>query len=422
MVSRLAIIDLSFTWPPDGGARTDVREVAIRLARTHDIMLFVPWIEGWAKLGGKWLRWPLDRTRFFWKGKISDDVGISITRVPFGPLTFSAKHVGGQFRRVVEAWNPDHLFIADGWYLKPYVTLALADMRPVVRIYAHEMLCLKGNGFFYRWGKACYRNYLNLKPATHARCVACTSAFYFSYPSPTWIHEFLTSRAYLPSYPHTVTQALQAARAVVVYNDFTAQRVRPFSRDVRIVPSGVDTAHFKAANGGPKHEGKKVILAMGRVEEPRKGLKVLLKACRVLRAKRNDFELWLTKKSSTSSDWIRPLGWWPYQKMPELYSQVDIAVVPSLWPEPHGIVALEAMACGVPTVVSKIGGLMELCRDGVDGFQVEPGNAVELANRLKFLLDDSTLRREVGNRGRTTVERRFTWDRIVSEEVAPLFA
>lgn len=415
-------MDSCFNWPPDGGAQTDVRECAVRLARDNNVKIFAATMEDWLRVGSKRFRWPLDRTRFFWKGRIREPVGVEIELVPFGPLSFSAKGIGPRFKSAIEAWKPDHVWITQSWYLKPYLALALKDFKPVVRIYAHEMLCIKADGFLYRWGKACEKDYLRDGALTHLRCDVCTLGFYVSYPSPTWLHEFFAARAFLPSYRERVIESLHASRVVLVYNRSTADRVSPFAREVRIVPGGVDVRRFTprhSTNGG--FEGKKVILVPGRTEEKRKGFAVAVAAAECLRRSRSDFEIWTTDSHFKGAPGIRSIPWRSHSEMPDLYSQCDIVVIPSLWPEPFGMVTLEAMAAGLPVVASRIGGLADIFEDGIEGYHFAPGNADDLAEKLKLLLDDESKRVTMGISARRRVEERHDWDDIVKQYVSPLF-
>ena len=107
--------------------------------------------------------------------------------------------------------------------------------------------------------------------------------------------------------------------------------------------------------------------------------------------------------------------------MPDLYSQCDIVVIPSLWPEPFGMVTLEAMAAGLPVVASRIGGLADIFEDGIEGYHFAPGNADDLAEKLKLLLDDESKRVTMGISARRRVEERHDWDDIVKQYVSPLF-
>jgi glycosyltransferase involved in cell wall biosynthesis len=69
-------------------------------------------------------------------------------------------------------------------------------------------------------------------------------------------------------------------------------------------------------------------------------------------------------------------------------------VVPSRQ-EAFGLVNIESMAVGTPVVASAVGGIPEIIRDGLDGFLVPPESPEALANRLKMILSDSHLRREM---------------------------
>jgi glycosyltransferase involved in cell wall biosynthesis len=75
-------------------------------------------------------------------------------------------------------------------------------------------------------------------------------------------------------------------------------------------------------------------------------------------------------------------------------------VVPSVWSEPMGLVAVEAMLAGRPVVASDVGGLRDLIRPGVTGLVVPPGDPSALAAALDRLLDDPDARRRMGEAGR----------------------
>jgi glycosyltransferase involved in cell wall biosynthesis len=75
-----------------------------------------------------------------------------------------------------------------------------------------------------------------------------------------------------------------------------------------------------------------------------------------------------------------------------------------------GLSVLEAMASGTPVVCSRVGGLVEVVRDGETGFLVAPGDIAALHDRLELLLRDTRLARELGTNARDAVLERFTWD------------
>ncbi len=98
----------------------------------------------------------------------------------------------------------------------------------------------------------------------------------------------------------------------------------------------------------------------------------------------------------------------------ELLGSSDLLLLPSE-NESFGLVALEAMACEVPVVVSCVGGLPEVITDGVEGFLVEPLNVAKMAERAIDLLSDETRRREMGVRGRESARRRFCTSMIIPQ-------
>ena len=99
----------------------------------------------------------------------------------------------------------------------------------------------------------------------------------------------------------------------------------------------------------------------------------------------------------------------------DIYSQIDICVVPSIFEEPFGLVAIEAAFFGLPVIASRIGGLPEIVQDSVTGFLVEPGHPAELAVRLDTLLGDAEMRRRMGAAAAQHTRAHFSQERLVAE-------
>jgi glycogen(starch) synthase len=100
-----------------------------------------------------------------------------------------------------------------------------------------------------------------------------------------------------------------------------------------------------------------------------------------------------------------------------LYRIADVAVFPSLY-EPFGIVALEAMVTRTPVIVSEVGGLAEFVRDGENGLTVKPNDPQQLAEKIRFLLNNKDRAREMASRAYEIVKRDFTWDEIANKTLA----
>jgi N-acetyl-alpha-D-glucosaminyl L-malate synthase BshA len=92
----------------------------------------------------------------------------------------------------------------------------------------------------------------------------------------------------------------------------------------------------------------------------------------------------------------------------------DLLLLPSD-NESFGLVALEAMACEVPVIVSRVGGLPEVVTDGVEGYLVEPRNLDQMAERALQILSDESRRKEMGKAARETARKRFCASKIIPQ-------
>jgi glycosyltransferase involved in cell wall biosynthesis len=109
------------------------------------------------------------------------------------------------------------------------------------------------------------------------------------------------------------------------------------------------------------------------------------------------------------SDRVHFLGAIGHDQVPSLIRSADlVACVP--WYEPFGMVALEAMACGVPVVASAVGGLVDTVVDGVTGVHVPPRRPDEVALAVRTLLSQPELRATMAAAGLRRARRRYGWD------------
>jgi D-inositol-3-phosphate glycosyltransferase len=107
-----------------------------------------------------------------------------------------------------------------------------------------------------------------------------------------------------------------------------------------------------------------------------------------------------------------------HEHLPTLIRSAD-AVVSVPWYEPFGIATVEAMACGVPVVVSAVGGHLDTVADGVTGLHVPPRVPPSaLAGRLRRLLADPRLGPALGAAAAARVRRHYTWCRVAAETEA----
>jgi glycosyltransferase involved in cell wall biosynthesis len=96
---------------------------------------------------------------------------------------------------------------------------------------------------------------------------------------------------------------------------------------------------------------------------------------------------------------------WPHGAVLEAWRRSTLALVPSIWSEPFGIVAIEAMAMGRPVIASRTGGLTDVVVDGESGLLVPPGDEVALHQAMQRLLADPALRSTMGENGLRAVAK-----------------
>lgn len=125
----------------------------------------------------------------------------------------------------------------------------------------------------------------------------------------------------------------------------------------------------------------------------------------------------LIKKLNLSSS-VELLGYVPNSELDDkVWNQAWVQAVPSIWAEPFGLVAIEAMAREIPVIASLSGGLEEIVEDSASGFLVEPGDVDQLAEKLCRILANKELATSMGKNGRAIVKSRFNKDKHIEKLV-----
>lgn len=107
-------------------------------------------------------------------------------------------------------------------------------------------------------------------------------------------------------------------------------------------------------------------------------------------------------------DHVKLLGFKQGAELENLIRGCICTIAPSEWYETFGLTLIESFAHGRPVVASRIGGMTEVVDDGIDGFLVKPGDAIALRERLAWMATHRTEAVEMGRRGRTKVEQKFS--------------
>jgi glycosyltransferase involved in cell wall biosynthesis len=196
-------------------------------------------------------------------------------------------------------------------------------------------------------------------------------------------------------------------------------------RCASVVPNAVDLQLFRPEEGGLKNrEAETLRVGFAGQWAPRKGIDDLLEAwpsvkSAVPRAQlylAGGAQLWKGAVETPGADAcglkvrqrerngeLVSVGAVRHDRMPAFWNSLSIAVVPSHY-EPFGLVALEAMACGIPVVAAAVGGLKEIVQDGESGLLVPPGDSTALAQAVVTLLADEPLRRRLAEGARRRAE------------------
>lgn len=238
---------------------------------------------------------------------------------------------------------------------------------------------------------------------------------------------------------------MRRAEVVTAVSAETAAGVRgvcpqaPLSR----ISMGVDAARFRpraeasAARRRLAPEGGPLLLFCGRLAQ-KKGVRHLVEALPAVLARvpdaglaivgdgeeREGLERLVRERGLGAA--VRFVGAVPNEALPDYYAAADIVCCPSIVDsrgdtEGLPVVALEAAACGLPVVASRVGGMAEAVRDGETGILVPQKDPAALAAAVVGLLEDPARRRRMGERGRRMVEEEFTWDGIARRFAAELF-
>ena len=398
-MKKIVFICLTFHWPPLGGAWIDEKEILSRLAKTCDVTLIVT-----------------DFQKFFPRGKIEEDLPFKIIKIPFNILSFNFYNVSKNISRVVRSINPDFVIFGEGGILKPFIINELKDYNIILRFYSTSVWCFDQN--YFPEGKPCNNTLLD----DYVKCVKCAFKIGLVNKNLNRFHEFLASFGFLPTYLNSLKNCYRNANRIIVYNEDIKKSLIDFNKNVSVIPGGVDCERFSPKENKKENNNINIIMS-GRGDDPSKGLNVLRMACNQLIKSGEKIKLkvtWCFSEPPKLEEYIEVLRWINYKDLPSFYHDADICIVPSLWPEPFGITAIEAMACGKPVIASRIGGLKDIVGHEENGFLFEPGNYKELAEKIKILIEDKEIRKKMGEKGRLKAEREYDWNVIVKKYYHPL--
>lgn len=199
---------------------------------------------------------------------------------------------------------------------------------------------------------------------------------------------------------------------------------RYFEGDYRVIPNGLDVSRFAAPAPRPsilKDDAINLVF-VGRVNEPRKGLRYALGAYSLLKWEYPNLRLIVVGAGVPDRESYRIMGERSLDdvvftgpvsdaELPGYYQNADIFVAPNTGKESFGFIIIEAMSASTPIVASNIPGFASVMTDGQEGVMVPPKDEAALANGIKKLIENPGLRAQLAVNGRVTVDQ-YRWGHV----------
>ncbi|WP_127112618.1 glycosyltransferase family 4 protein [Shimia sediminis] len=183
---------------------------------------------------------------------------------------------------------------------------------------------------------------------------------------------------------------------------------------IRCVYAGSNAAAPTTPMPTPDRYSQKNILFAG-VDWIRKGGPTLLAAFQKILPRHPDASLTIVGCSPDigQTPQCKVVGRVPLEEMPKWYEEASVFCLPTRV-EPFGIVFVEAMWQSLPILATRVGAVPDMVIDSLNGFLIQPGDVDALANRLDTILNDQTMRADMGNAGRQLAEDRYDWSAVAN--------
>lgn len=235
---------------------------------------------------------------------------------------------------------------------------------------------------------------------------------------------------------HLMSYVMGWGKIVIVASQVMARymaetfNVRP--EKIRIIPRGVDTKKFAYI---PPEEKRNKFFTLGMVSRitPLKGHLDFIKAVSVLsrsiprikayivgdiKNKKSDYirQMEVLVKSLMLNDVVQFVD--QTEDVPSLLSKLDVLVSPSREQEAFGRIIVEAQSSGVPCVATRVGGIVDIIKDGMTGLLAEPSNPHDIAKKVQRFYKEPALAQEIARNARLSVEANYNLEKMMKSTLA----
>ena len=217
---------------------------------------------------------------------------------------------------------------------------------------------------------------------------------------------------------------LNCANAVICNSFSTEESIRTeLNNNIPIYRIYPAFDYYKKPERTKKNSDVLRLLFVGTLYE-RKGLEYLIKAIELIDM--DNFILDLIGSKTLNPKYVQSLkslvksinlqskvkfhGTVSDSELHQYYADADIFIMPSIW-EGYGMSIIEAHYNKLPVIASNIGGIVEIIKDGINGYLVEPRNVELLSNRIVRLLKDRKLRSVMGGNGYNMIDKKYNWEK-----------
>lgn len=380
----MRILMLSQSYPPIiGGEATHVRTLSIELAsRGHDVAVVTLWYQGQAESeldqGVRVYRVRSSTARIPWL--FSDTVRRRAPTFPDPGITLALRHIIRKERpEIVHAHN---------WIVYSFLPLKTwSGARLIVTLHNYNLVCVKLSLLYH--DAPC-------EGPGFAKCLGCASQHYGPMRGMPIV---LSNWAMSLAERSLVDMFLPNSQATAIGSGLVGSRL-PFRVIPHFIPGDIAMLHGDAESYLAQLPAEEYLLFVGALGR-HKGVDVLLRAYAGLT---NAPPLvliglptphWPTLSVDCPAN-VFVFKNWPSYAIMEAWRRSMMALVPSVWSEPFGLVVLEAMSVARPVIASRIGGPIDLVADGETGFLVQPDDPLALQQAIERLLADPDLRSRMG--------------------------
>jgi glycosyltransferase involved in cell wall biosynthesis len=198
-----------------------------------------------------------------------------------------------------------------------------------------------------------------------------------------------------------------------------------YPTEIYVIPNGIDLEKYNGETIFPdRKSGTKNILFVGRLRLV-KGVQYLITAMKKIHEEIPDAQLILVGDGEERErlaelsiqlgiqKYVQFIGIVPQEVVKTFMQHADVFVLPSL-SEGFPNVILEAMACGLPVIASRVGGIPDIITNDTNGYLVEVKDTNDMAKKILLLLSDDTLRKKISDNNRDLVKK-YAWENITIE-------